>query len=126
VTLTKVVNAAGGDGDDDVIGDVDPEESVVGAGRLVNDGDVPDEVAEGIKLANDAGSVVCPEIRTAHAPDKTTLSRMISEMVTCRALILFIDGTVNECASGQVTRKTRFACAAIAIQLPISPRIREM
>jgi hypothetical protein len=31
-------------------------------------------VADGIKVANEAGNVVCPEVNTAHAPARTTPS----------------------------------------------------
>jgi hypothetical protein len=33
------------------------------------------DVAVGIKLANEGGSVVCPEVNTAHAPARTELTK---------------------------------------------------
>jgi len=33
-----------------------------------------EDVLEGIMEATDGGKVVCPELKTAHAPDKTTIS----------------------------------------------------
>ena len=33
-----------------------------------------DEVLLGIMVARDGGNVVCPELKTAHAPDKTTIN----------------------------------------------------
>ena len=33
-----------------------------------------EDVLEGMMEAIDGGKVVCPEVKTAHAPDKTTMS----------------------------------------------------
>ena len=33
-----------------------------------------EDVLEGMMEATDGGKVVCPEVKTAHAPDKTTMS----------------------------------------------------
>jgi len=48
--------------------------SVVFALALVAVDDEDEDVLEGMMVARDAGRVVCPEVKTAHAPDKTKLS----------------------------------------------------
>lgn len=48
-------------------------------------------VAEGINDANEGGNVVCPDIKTAHAPLKTTVSKITqSDTVCSRSLILTV------------------------------------
>ena len=45
---------------------------VVGEADFVGEEEV--EVLVGMMLAREGGKVVCPEVKTAHAPDKTTIS----------------------------------------------------
>ena len=49
------------------------------------------DVAEGINDANDGGNVVCPDVKTAHAPLKTTVSKITQSCtVFSRSLILSV------------------------------------
>jgi hypothetical protein len=45
---------------------------VAGAAESADDG-CGAAVADGISVTIDGGSVVCPEVRTAHAPDRTMI-----------------------------------------------------
>jgi hypothetical protein len=48
-------------------------------------------VAEGINDANEGGNVVCPDIKTAHTPLKTTVSKITQSGTVCsRNLILTV------------------------------------
>jgi hypothetical protein len=74
--------------------------NVVGEGEdidcVLDPGLEPSEVdvAVGIKLANEGGSVVCPDVNTAHAPARTEVNKEFRDN-TGSALILFIGVTID-------------------------------